>query len=308
MNSILNDISIDESGFKEFKQINITWFLTNYCNFECEYCMEKEYITNDKKLKDDEFIALNLFKLKNLEHNFNIDLTGGEPTYHDEFYNIINSLINMNNCKQITIITNFSKSISFWENIKKSPKINIGASYHPKYSKDYINKILQISKRFKINPLINITNNKKEIEESKNIINTLIEHNISICYNPIISTATYKVEDNILENIDFLKIEDRIEIKDENHSNLIPFKQKDIISNIYIKDIIQNKLNYFKGYYCNILSFNIIKGLILNSCTNKRIHNINDEIKKYYKCPHNICNCSMKFKYHKINKDIYENI
>ncbi len=79
--------------------------LTDLCNFQCNYCMPKNF-----KVKDKNYLSLT--EINNLIEAFSelgvtkIRLTGGEPTLRKDFINIIKNISNYSSIKSIVFTTN----------------------------------------------------------------------------------------------------------------------------------------------------------------------------------------------------------
>jgi organic radical activating enzyme len=102
------------------------WDLTNFCNQSCPYC-----IKNAPKLKP-KYVTNYTYYINWINNNLKLDiphivqLFGGEPTLHPNFWEIVDSL-------QVPfgIYTNLSKSIEFFERLVKNERLHhIYCSFH----------------------------------------------------------------------------------------------------------------------------------------------------------------------------------
>lgn len=104
--------------------------LTNNCNLSCSHCIRDD--KSDKTLSSTELDVL--FNNVNFENN-HIVLTGGEPSLHPDFINILEEVIKK--AKKITICTNGINNYYF-EKIKNS---NIHIQFSIDGNREYHNKI-----------------------------------------------------------------------------------------------------------------------------------------------------------------------
>jgi molybdenum cofactor biosynthesis enzyme MoaA len=78
--------------------------LTNKCNRTCRYC--SCFSRPDRNT----FLPFDVIKnyIDGEPNDFEIQLEGGEPLLHPDFYNIIEYSLNTNRCKRIILTTNFA--------------------------------------------------------------------------------------------------------------------------------------------------------------------------------------------------------
>jgi len=133
------------------KEINcLPTFLTFRCNVGCEYCINRDSeLTNaGKEMSGKEWVeGINGLEL---ESELTIELEGGEPTQHKDFYYIIENIkypVDLLTNLQFDIDEFISKVDPKW--FKKGDKDwykSIRASYHPHYmdAKETINKLVKL--------------------------------------------------------------------------------------------------------------------------------------------------------------------
>lgn len=98
---------------KDFKKDNLllTIMITNICNYNCIYCIENiPYNITEKKFIDIKqiFIFIEKIHLLYADKKISIELYGGEPTLHPEFYTLCKKLSTYNYITYIDIYTNLS--------------------------------------------------------------------------------------------------------------------------------------------------------------------------------------------------------
>ena len=74
--------------------MEMTFEITNYCPHECIYCSSNA--TNDKNIAI--YLALEDVKISIEKYGFGVDkinISGGEPLSHPDFYNILTCFYNL---------------------------------------------------------------------------------------------------------------------------------------------------------------------------------------------------------------------
>lgn len=125
------------NNIKEFNPLNISnlnfrlsVFLTYNCNYNCSYCCNKNLMKTDNNYLDFNYIIDLYNKIKKIR-NYELKLTGGEPTLYPELENLLSLFIN----DKIILYTNGSMNISQYEHfIKKYPNLYYYISFHKEYS------------------------------------------------------------------------------------------------------------------------------------------------------------------------------
>ena len=119
----------------------VSWLLGRFCNYKCSYCWP--YARSDKKdHRPTELCLSTIDEIKRQARNngfnsFNWSLSGGEPTFHPGYLNILQHLADDNiNCKRqrIHMTSNCSRKMSWFETYVKYAKqfnrASITASAH----------------------------------------------------------------------------------------------------------------------------------------------------------------------------------
>jgi organic radical activating enzyme len=252
-----------------------------------------------------------LARLSTVERPFKICLSGGEPTLNPYLTEIIDKLASMPFCQNIALMTNLSRNILYYENIKDIgdryeknsmglSKIVIMSSYHPEYFDDkFLKKAIHLSKvikRFQVS--VNLLDNPTTWETSKNIIDNLIEYKVKV--KPTVLASNNNWKSNYTD--EFYKIFSPylISAPSINYVDILfitgeKTRMKDF-------EIEHKGYNQFKGYRCTPVFYNIdVLGKIRNSCTNKEVGlSLNDKnTVKEEICPHNVCPGRQMFQFYK---------
>ena len=141
----------------EIKNLNneifVYWILTDFCNQHCTYCPSSLNLgtyANSSSSPNDSDIDLFLDKLiatqQQTQKRLVVNISGGEPTLHNKFADIIERL---HDCATITVTTNGARSVGWWQALPKQPQLVI-LSLHPEYYD---------SKKLKINQLCEFLKN-----------------------------------------------------------------------------------------------------------------------------------------------------
>jgi len=125
----------------------VSWLLGRFCNYKCSYCWEHgradkvDHRSTDLCLKTIDSIKtqarINGF------NSFHFSLSGGEPTLHPGYFDILNKLAidkKYTNYTSIHMTTNLSKGMKWFEKYVTYANVfdraSITASYHREYIRD----------------------------------------------------------------------------------------------------------------------------------------------------------------------------
>jgi organic radical activating enzyme len=289
VNIVVNNIS--EAGVKGYNLATFSWFVTNICQYRCEYCSVTPWLlqkTFANKYHDVYKTVLKILSLKRMIP-FDIEVEGGEPTLHPDILNILHALNKIDKCQKIQLHTNIAKPLSFFKQLDKPEynKLEISPSYHPEYHKKdkYVKKLIALNdlKHVTSHPNITASDNKKYWKETIAILEELKQNNVP-----------YGI--NILHEIDNFYKPDYC---DEFYEVFNPYIQSTIASTDKVPYIIDGKrhefdelqihtqqLYKFKGFYCTALMWKIdVDGHITNYCTGEPLNILATNIDKRVKCP-----------------------
>jgi len=129
-------VMVGNKRFLHTNTFNVNWLLGRYCNYNCSYCWPYAHT----KKKDHRPLNVIIDVIETIFLNahdkgfdkFTFSFSGGEPTLHPDFLDIIKytSLEDSN----VNITTNCSQSINWFNKLLKiTPKISITASFHPEF-------------------------------------------------------------------------------------------------------------------------------------------------------------------------------
>ena len=124
----------------EIKNLNneifVYWILTDFCNQHCTYCPSSLNLgtyANNSSSPNDSDIDLFLDKLiaiqQQTQKRLVVNISGGEPTLHNKFADIIERL---HDYAIIIVTTNGARSVGWWQALPKQPQ-RVIVSVHPEY-------------------------------------------------------------------------------------------------------------------------------------------------------------------------------
>jgi organic radical activating enzyme len=290
--------------------LRMYWLLTDFCNFKCNYCPEKLHSGNYASGKHsgfptDEQITIFVDKLKNkeiTEKSLHLTLAGGEPTTHHMFPYIVNSLRKINN--YITVITNGSRSLSWWE--KVLPLDSVTISLHHEFTD--IKKINELSRliissgtgiRFHLSAdpnnwdnVLNLYNNLDDdlkaaaFPKVLNELDTQQRHNFFYTEDQKLWIAAEAARN---KNLNLIRPTDKFSDSNIHFSD-------GTTSNFFLSSITLNNWHKFKGWNCSIASQGIIIGFDGNVyaglCRSQTLGTIdNFKLGNDIICPFEFCPC-----------------
>lgn len=295
----------------------VTWSLHNYCNFRCTYCPDGLNLGSLQELPFENIIKFfNSLKMIAPNKKIIFAFSGGEPTYHPQFIEIIKFLSN-NGC-EITLTTNGSQTLKWWK--EAEPYIDhLVISYHVGWTKkEKLSKVIEfLTKTTWVNlDFMMSTDNWDDTIEFSNSLKG--KENLSISYIPIqqdFGQHSKGLINYTQEQLDFLQNNSTVFGKFSPSPRKIDkckgffgrgekFMETDALGTSLLdyKYLISNKLNYFKGYECDLG----LEGLIIEVTgeiykaychIGGIVGNINTgELNFVYKpviCTKDICPCSV---------------
>lgn len=134
---------------------SVSWLLGRFCNYKCSYCWP--YARSDKKdHRPTELCLATIDEIKrqardNGFNSFHFSLSGGEPTFHPGYLDILGHLaddVDNTNYTSIHMTTNMSRNLDwhlkYCDIAGKFHRASITASYHSEYAKkeEFADKLL----------------------------------------------------------------------------------------------------------------------------------------------------------------------
>lgn len=258
--------SINSFGQSEFDQFTIELRPTSKCNFNCYYCTDLHINTNKivpLRVKNIGTLIENI--RNNTNKQIHIFVCGGEPTVYSRLNELIVGVsAHMVNDDYITIQSNLSKSIEWWEKFideTKSSPLVINGSYHNTQNVkilDYIKKCMFLKKSSRLGMISFGYNKQKPVLSDYKLACSMIgqEHceivpliNASVDQDPAKGNGTD-------DEIDFLNENESIEEYSQyGHffQDHLPYTTSDGVTGVTSRNYMWlTRKNNFSGYSCSI--------------------------------------------------------
>jgi len=286
-------MEVIEAGYKDPKVLEFNWVITDYCQFQCSYCnvfasnkVPDAYIQKNKMWK---FV---IAKLKKIDMPFTILVLGGEPTLHEDLYEILEALTNIPNCTNTELITNFAKPNKYYEQFNKlNDKFDMMISYHPEYDTVFMEKLYDFTPTFGLKISVSLLDDY--LDKCK-----IVLENTKFPSSPafLSDTTGWKNENRIPESFNRYFVEGADEVD-------IPYAFSDGTTKTFKKfEIHSQNLHKFKGYQCRQTTYRISpNGNFYDSCTsaNMGLMITTEKLLQYNTCIVDCCRCSDYYKFNK---------
>lgn len=189
------------------------WTISYKCNFRCPYCFVwRDASDRDLQLSAKEWISI-WNRIYNLYGKCIICISGGEPGFYPDFYEIVSCLSEKHEC---IISTNFS-----WDPTKLIPKISetnlkISATFHPLFIKfDEFYEKVKYSKKYIQDSKISYVAYKEQIKDIPFYKKELEKIGIHMLIHPLRDEGFVIDDNNKVKNTDNSKGQKIINNKEE---------------------------------------------------------------------------------------------
>ena len=128
---------------------SVSWLLGRFCNYKCSYCWP--YARSDRKdHRPTELCLATIDEIKrqarqNGFNSFHFSLSGGEPTFHPGYLDILNHLagdVDNTNYTSVHMTTNMSRNMkwhqTYCDTVAKMNRASITASFHTEYAEKVV--------------------------------------------------------------------------------------------------------------------------------------------------------------------------
>ena len=133
----------------------VSWLLGRFCNYNCSYCWPYAR-SNRKDHRPTELCLATIDEIKrqardNSFNSFHFSLSGGEPTFHPGYLDILQHLaddVDNTNYTSVHMTTNMARKMDWFQKycdiVAKFHRASITASYHSEYAKmdEFADKLL----------------------------------------------------------------------------------------------------------------------------------------------------------------------
>jgi len=308
--------SIVRAGNPEYKTIHFSWYLTNWCNFSCNYCASAGKMTEKWQHEDSmSQYKFTLARLKKLDTDFELDMVGGEPTLHPKMADILLEVKSIPHCKAVLVATNLSRSLNYYKKLDRPELagVEIAASLHPDFVDDkFMDKalVLKDSQHIKFSVTLIMSDESKHwpvtLERIKMLKENGVNYSLQILSDTSHWTSAYPKEfyELFQSELDwsFADISQRA-----SHINLTHKYEFNDGTVEYLNDfqIYEKRFDRFKGFTCTPLFYEIsVNGEIENICTGRKVGKLMPKAADFIQqevCPLDCCKCENMFNFPKEN-------
>jgi len=198
----------------------VSWLLGRYCNYKCSYCWP--YARSDTKdFRPTELCLTTIDEIKrqartNGFNSFHFSLSGGEPTFHPGYLDIVKHLANditNTNYTSLHMTSNCSRPISWFEKYIEESKpfhrVSITASYHSEFvntpeSIDRLIEKLSLCQQYDIQVTVNMVMVPEQFDKYWETALIFHEAGMNVTLKPQSDPTASKVVDGYTE--DMLKL------------------------------------------------------------------------------------------------------
>lgn len=288
---------LKSAGF-DHEPVTFNWDIIDQCQFDCSYCYNRAFNQQKTALTTSAASAymLVLHRLRTVDVDWNIDVQGGEPTLHPHLRYVVGEMSTMDRCKLITIATNLTKNINYYQELASIDKVEIHMSYHPEYHSGWHNRIQKYASALDTKMFVEVIlhPDEKYANDTRKFIDSLIALNIrfgvTLLHATEWFTPTYADELLMIFDDVIRKDNERTKIPHEFSSGSVEIGEHDMYNMSY------------RGMMCDARMFTIdVDGSIVNTCT---LHHIPLRLTKSVlhnrvECPNKKCECSQMLRYKK---------
>ena len=259
------------------KTFFICWTLHDFCNYRCSYCPPGLNGGNRRHIKFEHVKKLytNLKSKLSSDTKIIIAFSGGEPTLHPEFIEIVKYL-RENGC-EVTMTSNSGRGLEWWKEIE--PYLtHMVFSYHPEFTKfdkfyekvEYLSQHCWINVDIMMDPdhwdeLIGYANEFKKLKRNVGVIHLPIQQNFGTTNEGLLYSYTEEQRQFLANPPNFYGSHDIPKHKLAQSGGKIGRGPATVTyddqttERLDYKTLIAKDLNKFNGLTCNIG----LEGLIL---------------------------------------------
>lgn len=292
--------SVKNAGDINNHTISFSWNVTDWCNYDCSYCFSKgtlksKFNRNNYRQPVFDFV---LKRLEKLDSDFLIEFNGGETSVNPQLNKIIERLASMPQCLEITVNTNLSRSLKYYQRLFKHHKVKIIASWHPEYNnQEYLEKAINL-KTENFACRLNISDVPDHLRLLRELIDKLKFYGVNYGLNRLHSTEYRAVN----------YPQEAYEIYDALNTPQDVYRYEfdtGEIEHIPANKIYELNLNKFTGYRCKPLKYIIeFDGTIRRECGMQEMPVFFNKkrLTEVITCPLVECNCDILLGYYKERK------
>jgi len=222
----------------------VLWNLGNQCTYKCSYCPEI-FHSGSIPFQSTESIQTFLKRLPTAHVMF----TGGEATFHTDFEKIV---LEKPEHLQISVISNASRPIAFWERIGQKLK-SVTLTYHTEFAQfdRFLSTAELIYNTYKLNGRINLTMIPEKWDQCTEVYEKLLAANLRVIPKPLLEDFGLKATKLSLaytpEQLGWISSKN----KSDSVKNIqVLDKQGNIMYKTSPSELLSSKQTDFSGWTC----------------------------------------------------------
>lgn len=249
----------------------VSWLLGRYCNYKCSYCWPYAR-SNRKDHRPTELCFKTIDEIKRQArdrgfNSFHFSFSGGEPTFHPGYLEILDYLANDSTNSSYTSIhmtSNCSRPHSWFKNYieiaKKLNRSSITASFHSEHVntktkiQDFANKLI-LCQENNVHVTINMVMVPEQFERDWDNALFFHEQNINVTLKPQSDPTASRVVDGYTEEMLKRLHNGMPQRTAQTREQYFQLELKDKEGNLYYLDQAERlnafNFNNFKGWNCN---------------------------------------------------------
>ena len=222
--------------------IKVEWNLTKRCNYDCSYCPDIIH-DNVSKPTDIEILKSTIDKLVTIGKPIRISFTGGEPTVHNKFEELVNYAKHVG-VKWVSVTTNGTRQAEWY--IRQNVNQYV-FSLHFEYDwKRVINTVLEVHSKSAISKLVHVMAHHDYMTDVMIATEMLAYHKVPYSVRRIRWTdGDHYLFDDMRYHPDDLKW---IKATETTTTGNVVIDDKKIM---HANDVIKLHMNQYKDWTCN---------------------------------------------------------
>ena len=222
--------------------VKVEWNLGKRCNYDCSYC-PSEIHDNSSQHTDIAILKFAVDKLMSLGKPVRISFTGGEPTVHPKFEELVNYCKNQG-VSWVSVTSNGTRKDDWYGNLRAD---QIVFSMHMEY--DYrrvLNTIVNVNEYFAGKIMVHVMAHQEHMQRVRHVAGALAASAVPHAVRRVRWTqGDHDLFDDMRYNTEDLAWVKEYETTVEGNCII------DDNTKMHANDVIKLHLNKYKGWTCN---------------------------------------------------------
>jgi len=222
--------------------VKIEWNLGKRCNYDCSYC-PSEIHDNSSQHTDIEILKSSVDQLMKLGKPIRISFTGGEPTVHPKFEELVNYCKNQG-VSWVSVTTNGTRKDDWYANLRAD---QIVFSVHMEYDvRRVLNTIVNVNEYFAGKVMVHVMAHQDHMKRTRYIAGALAASAVPHAVRRVRWTqGDHDLFDDMRYGADDLAWVKEYETTVEGNCIIDDTKK------MHANDVIKLHLNKYKDWTCN---------------------------------------------------------